>query len=81
MILPFRKQKISQVGFVRLAVIRLEALGLNFILLKPAFKASTTMIGFEGMFTSAHGSAAGRAIQWLKFQLLSLLELIMDNTS
>ena len=75
MILPFRKQKISQVGFIRLAVIRLEAPGLNYILLKPAFKANTTMIGFEGMFTSAHGSAAGRVIQWLKCQLLSLLEL------
>ena len=29
------KQKISKVGFVRLAVIRLEALGLDFPLLKP----------------------------------------------
>ena len=37
-----------QVGFVRLAVIRLEAPGLNFLLLKPAFKkASTTMIAFN----------------------------------
>ena len=47
MILPFRKQKISQVGFVRIAVIRLEAPELDFPLLKPAFKkASTTMIDF-----------------------------------
>ena len=46
--LPFRQQKISQVGFVRFAVKRLEAPGLNcFLLLKPAFKkASTKMIGF-----------------------------------
>ena len=60
-------------GFVHLAVIRLEAPGLNFILLKPAFKASTTMIGFEGMFTSAHGSAAGRVIQWLKIEMSASL--------
>ena len=48
LVLPFRQQKISQVGFVRLTVKRLEAPGLNcFLLLKPAFKkASTTMIGF-----------------------------------
>ena len=64
----------QSVGFVLLAVIRLEAPGLNFILLKPAFmKASTTMIAFERMFTSAHGSAADRVIEWLKCQLLSLL--------
>ena len=43
----FRKQKISQVGFVRIVVIRLEAPALDFLLLKPAFKkASTTMIAF-----------------------------------
>ena len=45
-----RKQKISQVGFVRIAVIRvirLEAPALDFLLLTPAFKkASTTMIAF-----------------------------------
>ena len=29
LILPIRKQKISQIGFVRLVVIRLEAPGLN----------------------------------------------------
>ena len=62
----------QSVGFVLLAVIRLEAPGLNFILLKPAFKkASTTMIAFERMFTSPHGSAADRVIEWLKCQLLS----------
>ena len=48
----------------------------EFYILKPAFKkARMTMIGFEGMFTSAHGSAVGRVIQWLKCQLLSLLQL------
>ena len=74
MILSFRKQKDQSVGFVLLVVIRLEAPGLNFILLKPAFmKASTTMIAFERMFTSAHGSPADRVIEWLKCQLLSLL--------
>ena len=45
--LTFRKQKISQVGFVRLVVIRLEAPGLNAVSLKPAFnKASRAMIAF-----------------------------------
>ena len=45
LVLPFRKQKISQEGFVCLAVIRLEAPELNFLLLKPAFKkVSMTMI-------------------------------------
>ena len=44
----FRKQKIIQVGFVRIAVIRLEAPPLDFVLLKPAFKKeSTRMISFE----------------------------------
>ena len=44
---PFRKQKISQVGFVRLAVIRLESPELDFLFIKPAFKkVSTTMIAF-----------------------------------
>ena len=38
LVLPFRKQKISQVGFVHLASIRLEAPELDFFLLKPAFK-------------------------------------------
>ena len=41
LILLFRKHKISQVGFVRLAVMRLEAPGLNFILLcKTSFQES-----------------------------------------
>ena len=41
LILPFRKQKISQVGFARLAVMRLEAPGVNFILLcKTSFQES-----------------------------------------
>ena len=45
--MQFRKQRISQVGFVRLAVIRLEAPELDFLLLKPGFKkARTTMIAF-----------------------------------
>ena len=40
-------KKISQVGFVRLVVIRLEAPGLNVLLLKTAFnKVSTAMIPF-----------------------------------
>ena len=40
-------KKISQVGFVRLVVIRLEAPGLNVLLLKTAFnKVSTAMIAF-----------------------------------
>ena len=48
LVLPFRQQKISQVGFVRFTVKRLEAPGLNcFLLLRSAFKkATTTMIGF-----------------------------------
>ena len=47
LVLPFRKQNISQIGFVRLAVIRLEAPELDLLLLKPAFKtARTTMIAF-----------------------------------
>ena len=49
LVLPFRKQRsyISQVGFVRLATIRLEAPVLDFLLLKPAFKkARTTVIAF-----------------------------------
>ena len=37
-------QKISQVGFIRLAVIRLEAPKLDFLLLKPAFKKASTML-------------------------------------
>ena len=37
LVLPFRKQEISQVGFGRLAVIRLEAP------LKPAFKKASAM--------------------------------------
>ena len=62
-ILPFHKQKISQVGFVCLAVVRLEARELDFLVLKPAFKkASTTMIalGFlkNRMFASPQGSVA-----------------------
>ena len=40
-------KKISQVGFVRLVVIRLEAPGLNVLLLQTAFnKVSTAMIAF-----------------------------------
>ena len=40
-------KKISQVGFVRLVVIRLEAPGLNVLLLKTAFnKVSTAMMAF-----------------------------------
>ena len=40
-------KKISQVGFVRFVVIRLEAPGLNVLLLKTAFnKVSTAMIAF-----------------------------------
>ena len=62
LILPFRKQKISQVGFVRFVVIRLEAPGLNVLLLKPAFnKVSTAMIAFgliECPHYLMHGSAA-----------------------
>ena len=47
LVLQFRKQRISQVGFVRLAVTRLEAPELDFLLLKPGFKkARTTMIAF-----------------------------------
>ena len=47
LVLPFRKQNISHVAFVRLAVIRLEAPELDLLLLKPAFKtARTTMIAF-----------------------------------
>ena len=37
--LPFRKQMISQAGFVRLAVITLEAPELDFRLLKAALRA------------------------------------------
>ena len=40
-------KKISQVGFVRLVAIRLEAPGLNVLLLTTAFnKVSTAMIAF-----------------------------------
>ena len=40
-------KKISQVGFVRFVVIRLEAPGLNVLLLTTAFnKVSTAMIAF-----------------------------------
>ena len=68
--------KISRVGFVCLAVIRLEAPGLNFLLSKPAFtKGSMAIMAFEQMSTSPHGFVAGRVIQWLKCQLLSLLHL------
>ena len=50
---------------------------IEFYIIKTSFQSEQDMIGFEGMFTSAHGSPAGRVIQWLKFQLLSLLELII----
>ena len=60
--LTFRKQKFSQVGFVRLVVIRLEAPGLNVLSLKPAFnKASRAMIAFglkECPHHLMHGCAA-----------------------
>ena len=39
LVLPFRKQKISQVGFVRLAVLRLEAPELDFFI-KASFQES-----------------------------------------
>ena len=42
-----KMKKISQVGFVRFVVIRLEAPGLNVLLLTTAFnKVSTAMIAF-----------------------------------
>ena len=55
----FRKQKISQVGFVSIAVIRFEAPTLDFVLLKLAFKKeSTTMIAFEqNVRITSYGSA------------------------
>ena len=39
LVLPFRKQKISQVGFVRRAVLRLEAPELDFFI-KASFQES-----------------------------------------
>ena len=52
LVLPFRKQNISHVAFVCLAVIRLEAPELDLLLLKPAFKtARTTMIAFGSLKT------------------------------
>ena len=79
----FTNRKISRVGFVCLAVIRLEAPGLNFLLSKPAFtKGSMAIMAFEQMSTSPHGFVAGRVIQWLKCQLLSFgFNLIIANTS
>ena len=73
LVLPFRKQKVSQVGFVRLAVLRLEAPELDF-LLKPAFKkASTTMIAFSlKKKQNVHITSwfCGKVMQWLRCQLL-----------
>ena len=40
LVLPFRKQKISQVGFVCIAVIRLEAPELDFFFIKASFQES-----------------------------------------
>ena len=69
--LPIRKQKISQVGFVRLVVIRLEAPGLNVLLLKPAFnKASSDSFRFKRMSALPHAWLRSKVIEWLKRQLL-----------
>ena len=73
LVLPFCKRKISHVGFVSLAVIRLEAPGLNFLLLKPTFKkASMTMIAFGLKECPHHLMVLWKVMQWLKCQLLSL---------
>ena len=59
--IPFRKH-ISQVGFVRLVAIRLEAPGLDFLLLKATLKKASTMMIASGLKECAHhvdhGSAA-----------------------
>ena len=73
LVLRFCKRKISHVGFVSLAVIRLEAPGLNFLLLKPTFKkASMTMIAFGLKECPHHLMVLWKVMQWLKCQLLSL---------
>ena len=85
LVLPFRKQKISQVGFVCLAVLRLEAPELDF-LLKPAFKkASTTMIAFslKKKIECPHHLLVlrqGNAMAEIPASL-NCFNLIIDNTS
>ena len=74
LVLPFRQQKISQVGFVRFTVKRLEAPGLNcFLLLRSAFKkASTTMIGF-GLKECPHHLMVSRQGNTIAETLASLI--------
>ena len=62
LVLPLPQQKISQVGFVRFTVKRLEAPGLNcFFVIKTSFQESEhddDRFRFKRMSTSPHGSEA-----------------------
>ena len=60
LILPIRKQMISQVGFVGPVVIRSEAPGLSVLLLKPAFDDS---FRFKRLSALPHAWLRGKVIE------------------
>ena len=74
LVLPFRKQKISQVGFVRLAVLRLEAPELDFFI-KASFQESKhddDSFQFKKKKQNVLITSwfCGKVMQWLRCQLL-----------